>query len=552
MLMGGKTAGPVLKESKVNIYELLKLYEPNDTLPVKVLVDSITNDIFLAYDTTFHYAVNEVNFDFDRFSASMNTSISNFFEEGTLMSNILTWLDDEYITLHDTINIVYGEKESHPYDLQEELTKNSEFGLEGKQKLDHIKFIDTNIIITIDPSFDIKTDTLLTLEIEIPGIDEPLNVNVKPNRKEYTFKYKEFNVDAKGDFKFTFKLKGDGQTKVKADDEINCGISFKSVGENSRYAVYGWFNYYQYREIKADTLNANLKDYLPAGTQLSIAEPQIDFKVKSNFGVPITFGLDTITAEFQTGAPKTFNRAPKYYIDQAKEEEVKTLPVIIDNSFFENGGMKFSEFINTELNSLRFFYSFVTNTKDKDGNLDLSLPMQFISSDTEIAIDAKLKIPLAFGDNSVLCYEDTIDLDIDTESLKDVDRFELRFNYTNHLPIGFYVDLYLIGENNKNILKNDSAYQTIKIDKADVYTEGDRKGEVDESKFKLTPVEYRLTFTKDSKTSISKIQEAKYMLLKYRSVEEGVPGEPIRLKASDFLSLSLNFFIDGKILISNE
>jgi hypothetical protein len=112
------------------------------------------------------------------------------------------------------------------------------------------------------------------------------------------------------------------------------------------------------------------------------------------------------------------------------------------------------------------------------------------------------------------------------------------------MPIGFYVDLYLLDENYNNILgEKDKVYQAIEIGKADV----DSDGVVDESK--VEPKEYSLSFTKETATSITEMGKANYLVLSYRSVKKGATEPPIRLKSKDYLSLKLGIAIDGQILI---
>jgi hypothetical protein len=567
MLMGGKTAGPVLKESTLKLYDLIERYN-NDDMHGVTLDTAANGDIFLAYDTIFSYTMNQINFDFTKFAGQMELGIDKLLEN-TPIDKILTNLPEELQKEWETKPITLTPEITNTAEMSYTLDIDDQFNIDGlkeKQILQRIDFLNTDIIIKIKPTFAIKTDRLLNLEITMPFIDTPIKVNLKKGEADIEQPFtitsdKQFSLNAKGnEFKFKFILTGDDATKVKMGDNIACDIELK-IKEESKYVAYGWFNYTYNDNFKADTLVASLNDYIPKAdeTILRILDPQCIFEVHTTLGVPLEFGLDTIYSDSPNGN-KTFINHDFFSIDRAQNYRDTAITKVapIDNTYFKerDPDVSFSDFIRSDMDALRFSYHFVAQKLDLNNMDKDKVPVQFIPSDAKLDIHGKLRVPLAFDTGSILCYQDTIELDMDTESLKDVSRVELYFNYTNHLPIGFYLDLYLLDESYQNILKDenqlerDTAYQTINIEKTPVYTTGDRKGIVDESK--LNSGKFTLTFTKDTDTSITQIQKAKYMLFKYRSIKEGVSGEAIRMKASDYLSLSVNFFIDGKIIISNE
>jgi hypothetical protein len=546
MSIGGSLAVPLLKESRLDIYKLLERYEPDNTNNVTIGTDD-NNDIFIAYDTVFRYAANEINLNFDSFTEQMNLGISQLFA-GTPIEKILPYLKTE-ITL--TPDITAEETIPYQYSINDSINIGE---LKNKQKLKNINFLNTNIIITIKPSFEIKSTGVLALEIKIPGIDKALTVDVKPEKYEYIVNdenNKDFKVNAEGEFEFTFKVKGDNETKVNSSDDIACSIAFKSLDEKPKYIAYGWFNYDYKNTFRSGILGAKLHDYIPENTELLVEDPQFMFEVRTNLGIPLEFGLDTIQSELLNDESKCFNKSVSFKINPADEYGQTTTTVIdtINNAFLLQHGSKFSDFIRTDLESLKFSYHFASQDINID-TIDLETsPPQFISSDANIEVNGKLKIPFAFDAGSRLCYRDTIELNLETESLEDVSSLDLRFDYTNHLPIGFYVDLYLLDETYKNILGTDKVYQTITIKKAETYTSGPNKGVVDESK--LSPGKFSLKFEKDTETSITKLKDAKYLLFDYRSVKTK-EEEAIRLKANDYLSIKLGAVIDGKIIINNE
>jgi hypothetical protein len=546
MSLGGGFAFPVFKESRLDVYKLLEHYEPDNANKVTIDTDE-NNDILIAYDTVFRYAVDELNFDFEMFTGQLNMGITQLFE-GTPIEQILPGL--ELLGLGEvtlTEDIITEKEINYSYDINSDLSTGS---LENKQTLSRINFLNTDIIITIEPSFEVKNTGVLVLEIKIPGMDETLKIDVKPGegRSEYIANEdnKDFNVNAEGDFQFTFKVRGDNTTKVKTGDDIVCSIAFESRDEKPKYIAYGWFNYSRYEQVKADTLIANLYDYIPEidSTFLLIKDPQFVFEVRSSLGVPLEFGLDSIYTETHNSGSETFNRSKSkpFSIKAAGKhgETAITELAPIGNSFFQEEGTEISKFIHTDLNALRFFYSFIAPEKDPKKD-----PIQFISSDAKVDIYGRLKVPLAFDAGSRLCYRDTIALeDFDTESLEDISSLELQFNYICHLPIGFYIDLYLLDESYHNILEENKIYQSVTIEKAAT----DADGVVTEEK----TGKFSLKFNKDTETSITKLKDAKYLLFNYRSVKTRAEGEAIRLKANDYLSIKMGVVIDGKLIVNNQ
>jgi hypothetical protein len=548
MSLGGHLEFPVLQESRIDLSKLLERYEPDNTSKIKVHTDG--DDIVLTYDTGFVYTMAAINTDFEKFAGSMKTNISEILKETTL-GDILDFIGDESKT------IPVGESETSTIEYPYNINNESQFeeDQKQKQKIDSILFLNTDIVIRIETPIDIKTDGFLTLKIKIPGsITDSLFVSVKGNGGEYRpdFGTKDFSVLANAKFGIRFIITGDNETEVSKSDQIHCTIEFESRDEIPRYVAYGWFNFDYTDEVKIESLAVNLSNYIPGtgDTQLSIAEPKFMFNVQSDLGLPIEFKIDTIRSEFQDSkddaififpdgvTPFTIERANKF--DPEKEEPLQSFE--INNGYFaQDQGKSFSDFISTDLNSLTFVYKFAAEKIEDFENTDV--PIQFIASDSELKIDGKLEVPLFFGAGSVICYRDTMDLDIDPESLEDVSLLDLRFTYTNHTPIGFYVDLYLLDESHHNILGKDKVYQTIEIGKAVV----DSDGVVDESK--LAPKDYSLPFTKETGTPISEMGKAKYLDLSYRSVKKGDSEPSIRLKSKDYLTLKLGVAIDGKIVV---
>jgi hypothetical protein len=559
MAFGGKIGAPILKESTINIYDLLERYQPDNASEIKI--DTTGGEIFLTYDTVFRYAMNELNFDFSVFQGNMAAGISNLFE-GTPIGDILEMdITDDLKLTPENCNV--SPAILYEYNINNDLQGSQET---LNQKLDHIQFLNTDIVVTIEPvGFDIKTNTLLELSIRIPGITTPLTVKADPYKNspyEYipTLATKDFTVKAEGNFEFVFNMQGDNQTTVNNGSIIKCGIAFKSRDPEPRYVAFGWFNYTyketQEKDNKKDTLMINLSDYIPGAeeTVLNISDPQFTFDIQSSLGVPLKFGLDTIVAELLENKIEEFiNKKDPFDIKAVSPNNVgdtiSSVPILINNDFFA-GSKKFSDFINTKLNSLKFSYHFGTENINLD-QIELDKPttfpgpMQFRASDSKLDVAGKLKVPLAFDEGSVICYLDTMDLDIDPESLEDVSSLELRFTYTNHLPIGFYIDLSLLDELHQNILGPDEVYQTVTLKEAEVNSEG----LVDESK--VVSLEYPLIFNRDTETSVIQLKDAKFLSFKYRSIpkDELLSSPPIQLKSTDYLSLKVTAVIDGQIII---
>jgi hypothetical protein len=546
MSVGGSIPAPLFKESKLSLYKILEQYHPDDMQGV--VIDTTENgDIYLAYDSTFTYAMSTLNNDFTMFADNMfNIGISDIFKDTPILSLLGLTGTDATLPIGLHVNQVVP----YEYDMNKNLAENE---MIGRQRLDSILFRNTDIVLTIDPSFDIHPG-VLKIQIKIPGVNPPLpEISLEPGKTEYRFSsYEHFRIDAKGKIEITFNVEGDGKTKIGFDDEIRFFVGFESHNPEGKpdYVAYGLFNYSLEfdNDFKMDTYIASLYNYVPEAdnTVLSLENPQFNFELSSNMGIPLQFSLDTIISYLHSREPEIFLSKGNAVFDiKATDEIGKTVITddirTIDNAFFQDyGNQKFSNFINTSMDSLYFSYRLAAREVDID-NPDQ--PIEFIPSDGELKVVGKLKVPMIFGETSVICYRDTIKLDFDFESLDDVSKLELRFHYINHIPLGFYVHLSLLDESYENLLDN-KPYQSILINKPGV----DEDGAVNENELAKGEGDFSLIFTKDTETSISQMKNAKYLIFEYRSREKDDPEERIRLKASDYISIKLGAIIDGRII----
>jgi hypothetical protein len=549
MLIGGKIPLPVLDSSRLSIEELLREYRPNDNNLHGVIIDTDdNNDIYLAYDTLFTYDLTLINTNFDSFASGMlKVGIDEMLSPN--IRDLLKFSGKDEIKLSSDLSLE-PLKVIRPYDMDTQLGNEMQ-GSIPKQKLTKIEFRNTDIIITTHTSIDLKTDNMLQIRLEMSGID-PIQVAVKKGEQATRISYDRFTVEAVDTIKVTFTMQGDDKTIVKIDDTISCGVEFESRDKNPNYIAYGYFNYRfeDAEEYKIDTLVADIYSYLPKGTQLSLLDPKFNFIVSSNIGVPFYFRLKKMTSHLynEDGKIETKELAPDsaFYIARSllPGKSVEQQFDVNDDLFTKDGGDGFSAFINTQLSSLNFFYSFDTELVELADNPDL--PEEFIPSDGKIEIQGTLRVPMAFGEESKIYYQDTIKLDFNTESLEYVDSLELRLTYENHLPIGFYLDLSLLDENNQNILGEGVVYQSIVMPKSKTNDEGI----VIEDPNTISKGVWPLVFKKDTKTSILEMEKAKYLVLNYESIRVGDERTPIRLKTTDYILVKLGAIIDGKITLN--
>jgi hypothetical protein len=550
---GGSITIPVLSEEfKVTLREMLEQYDTNG------IINTDDDDIYWSDTVIFPtLKMSELNQDFGTFSDNMNDFGLPIPVDTLKMSNILgerlkdypflldMWDDGLKIQLPKSIEVP-------PYTDSIWLDISDQFKIDGetnKQRIDSIRFRNRNkenntrLQVTID--YNLSPD-ILELEITFPG-HTAQSIPIKKGTQPVLGGDGDFTI-AGGNILYTLKVKGDGETEIDKNSYISIQVDFIS-GDKLDYVVYGLFNYDTKlnQDIKAHDIMANLYDYIPEGSSLSLTDPQFQFNLTSNLGIPLVFRLDKITS-YLSGEPKTFepNSTNKYANMDIKCAE-KIGDIVIDsikinNDLFREDGKEFSEYITTSLDSLTFDYRLAA--KEVDVN-DRSLPIEFIPSDVELESSATLKVPMAFGAESVIHYNNTISLDFDSSSLEileKVDSLTLGFHYENHIPLGFYVDLYLLDSAHKNIPDNDAIYQSISMNKPKV---DGQTGIVVES----AEGDFSLVFTKGTEISLSKLKEAKYLLLKYKSKKENVLEGPIRLKANDYISIKSNVTIEGGITL---
>jgi hypothetical protein len=550
MQVGGYFPVPLLKESKFTMYDLLDSYHPD--VPDMRIDTTREGDIFLAYERTFSYEMPNLNEYFGAFDVGMHDlSISSLFKDNSLPD----LLDIQPQTLPS--NFSYEKSITESYDLNKGLDVNN---LANKQRITRILFQNTDIEITLNPSFNIRNSGVLKLQIQLQGDPNPLpEINVSNGPQSYTFHYDELTINANGNIGIKFIIKGDGETVVGTNDKIDCEIKFKKSNENFRYVVYGFFNYSLIdlsTGVKLDNYITDIRHYIPEGSVLNLEDPKFEFSTESNIGATLQFKLDKIESFLDDNGResiKTFapSRDPfsVYRANTLGETTITNDFEPINRDFFKKyGNANISDYITVHLDSLGFTYQ-LSSVQIPDLN-NPTIPEEFIASDSKLDIHGKLTVPLAFDYGSVLCYSDTVEVDFTEDALDDVSLVELYFTCTNHLPLGLYVDFYLL-DKNRNLIPG-GPYQRMVVEKPEVYAEGAQKGRVKNEKVS----EFKVAFNKNTNTSITKLKEAGYILLKYTSEDNpNKPAQdvkPTKLTTSDYVKVKIGMVIDGKITISDK
>jgi hypothetical protein len=556
MLVGGYFEAPLIRESKFTMYDLLDAYHPDvEGLSIDT---TLTGEIFLFYEKDTPCLMPDLNSYFSMFNTDLiggGIGIPELFSEN---DHLTTLLGIEAQTLRvgykPTVNPVVK-----PYNLNDNLDSGD---LENKQKLTRMQFWNTDLVITVKPTFEVKNRNVITMEIRIPGVAPLTGIDVKDGGK--TFHLPEFQVNAADNIQIIFSIVGDGETTIADTDVIDCSIVFKpskSVNDDFRYIAYGFFNY-TFRDemdIKIEDYVSDLYDYVPKGSVLKLENPQFKFTAESSIGIPLLFHLDKIASYLHkgedeaTGAIHSFDPgsvSPINRSDKPGESSSTDNLETVNKSFFETygHGEKISNYFTTELDSLQFNYSLTSEYIDIE-NLDPhnpGIPEQFIPSDGQLNIHGELTVPMAFDEGSVLCYSDTVKINFTEDTLDDIKLAEFIFTCRNAMPIGMFVDIYLLDEDKQKTTPG-KPYQHLYLGRPEVYTEGPLKGEVKGEL--LTKAE--ITFQKDTETSILELKKAKYILYEYKSDTSENP-KPAKLTTRNYVKMAVGVRFDGKITISDN
>lgn len=321
-----------------------------------------------------------------------------------------------------------------------------------EQRVDSIRFTNTSINVTVTSSINLPAG-LASLDIQLPAefleldTSQVVKMDLVGTSTSKDFDYENFVVNSLGndttDFNIDIIVNGDGVTAINSADWIKIDITLS----NTSFVAHGFFNYGEDLLAKDEGLEMDLYSILPEGSLIYPHNPEFNFKLESNIGVPLLFNLkelksfdiDTIPVLSKSA---TFNGVPSktYNISPAPSPGQKATTSIIINRDVDKG--RTNELFTIKADSISSKFSFGVKS------LPITTGGQFVTSDSKMKVIMDTKMPFWLDEGSNITITDTIKLD--TKTITDIlgeDNVKEAYLYvkaTNKLPIGVTIDLDLL------------------------------------------------------------------------------------------------------------
>ncbi len=409
----------------------------------------------------------------------------------------------------------------------------------SKQRIDSIRFTNTTINVEVTSSINLPAG-FASIDIQLPGefleldTTEVIKMPLLSTTSTKSFAYENFVVNSIGkdttDFDIDLVVTGNSSVTINSTDWIKIEITLT----NTNFVAHGYFNLGADLLQKDESLDIDIFSELPDETTIYPHNPEINFKVNSNIGIPLLFNLksltayenatDSVKANFNGSPSKTFsiNAAPSY-------GETATSNITL-NRDIDKG----------ETNKLFTIQADSISTKFSFGIKDtLTPPSQFASSDSKVEIVMESKIPFWLDEGSNISLTlDTIDLDeklIDDifadDNIKEV---YIYIKATNKLPMGVSL--------NVNLLDVDSALITT----ANPYVYEIKAGAVDAFGAVLNPTEtiIKIKYTKEN---FNELLTAEYLAMRITAQGYDINSK-MKFTTQDWLKLKLSVYGIGEYI----
>jgi hypothetical protein len=457
---------PLIKEAGLSVDDLLEKVTSNNDIVVDI--DEYEGVVALFYSSPpLHYNLNGINKGFGTFEQDMQKlNIADMFTENPVMERLFKWFGEAAIpkgtSFSDTIEFTLPAFEME---------------MPGSQKIKYMGLNNANITIGITTkNFDIQTDSLFKVELILQTVQQnsvdtfsrsELSLAFPLKRQPSTvktFEGESFILDCSDggiNAKLVIKIEGDGLTKITTNSELSGNIAFALATDDDgslaadAFTVWGWFNYVfmdpSDAANKEDVFPVKVeqyKEYLTDSTKLVFANPQLQFNIKSNLGIPMVFTILELTSKTET-SNEEYSITKEYNLNQAKINVTNdTIFSMNKASLDETMSANYSNMFSTDLDSLKLQYKVATKTINLDNIDEKETPLQHLSSNGEITVSAGAVLPMTLGVGTQLAYSETVEVSY-TEDIEFTG--SLFIQYQNTLPLEMHITLTLLDENGQKI-----------------------------------------------------------------------------------------------------
>lgn len=327
----------------------------------------------------------------------------------------------------------------------------------------------------------------------------------------------------------------DDNVKIKAD------ISSTTLDPLNIWGLFYDSNYFTEDHIHTEMSVDFINSFLSNGYNLLFSNPQIDFTIKNNIGIPLIFKIDSIYTTDNEGNIERadFNGSTSYNLHTAKPAKIgeyTSATALFDKN---NGGTnKLFRIKPVSINYIWAIGNDLSSGENAEGHF-----VQFPIKNEAVA---SVKIPLQLDETSYVTYNDTIKADLsDLQSNinnatsedsieKDVKELKIFLDILNKIPVTAIGNFTFLDENGLAVY----TYSNFNIASADVNSDG---MSTSASKQSIT-----LTFTKDN---IDKILRTKKIIISLKAQGKD-DNSKIYIRANDYIYVNVGGYVQGEIKTS--
>ena len=218
---------------------------------------------------------------------------------------------------------------------------------------------------------------------------------------------------------------------VTQNDKIDIAVSMNNIKFES---IYGYFGKLGVPPIN-QTLPLNQLSSLKGKGEFGLTNPSLKLFIKNGFGVPVNINFNKfqiIQSEILTNSKKTIDVTMSKTFDIEQPANANAAPALDSIVFNKTTATNFDQLLSSKNESIVFGADIKINKNGED-----PVKRNFISSNSAIALDAEVRVPLT--GYAKFNFIDSSDISLPFDLLNSLN---LIVSYQNSLPFDINVSIY--------------------------------------------------------------------------------------------------------------
>jgi hypothetical protein len=316
--------------------------------------------------------------------------------------------------------------------------------------------------------------------------------------------------------------------------------------------VWGYFN--RRDRVTHDNITADIPTDLFGNSEilnnnLLFHNPLIEFSIQSNIGVPLKFIVDSIKAVDKNGYYPDIPGGEVWadfngqkWAALLLETPTNVGDVELTNEYFdrEHGATNRLFLIKPEY--FKYDFHVEIDSLKADSKKNETKP-HFLVAPLKLDMDVSARLRFWFDENTIYSRNDTLEIDLQTitigKSIKvEPEKFSIRFDFKNHLPLQVTAKAIFVDENNHEVFRREN----IIIESPDVDNEG----------YVLNEKSFLLSIPFEGEDA-ENLRKSKKIILEYYgaakdyNITTNKSTKQINVKGSDYLDVFISLFAEGKL-----